>query len=141
MINFEYVNKKGETISIENYEPTTIKDSTDAYAFMYLNRLRQDLKLSQKEFLWTLEMFSSIRFSKHTTSSWITEGTMNQLSGVFMIPITNETPKDRVKYHFRLSDKGVELYNNLEALLQVEEGNEEASKAFIEGYIIWKRLS
>ena len=140
-INFEYTNNKGQVISIEAYKPVLIEDSMDAKAFCYLNMLRSDFGFNKHNFLWMLSMFARIRFSKHTTSSYMDEGTMKQLSGPFMEPITDETPKERVRYMFRLSEKGVELYNTLEALLLVEEGKEDAALEFIKGYITFKEFA
>ena len=74
------------------------------------------------------------------------EGTLKQLSGPFMEPIKKDDTPDwalrpKVRYMFRLSEKGVELYNTLDALLQVESGKEDAALMFIKGYIEYKNLA
>ena len=138
---FEYTNDKGEEIQFTTNDTVHLKDSLDAEAFLFLNRLRTKLKFSKKVFLMVLKIFSDIKFSKHTTSSWCTEGTINQYTAPFFSAASNAELRPRVKYLFRLSEKGVELYNLFDALLLVEEGNEVNAQEFIKGYIEFKQLS
>jgi hypothetical protein len=137
---FEYLNDKGELIEFTTNETVHLKDSFGADAFFYLNRLRTELKFSKKVFLMLLKIFSEIKFSKHSTSSWCTEGTINQYTAPFFSAVSNVELRPRVKYLFRLSEKGVELYNLLEALLIVEEDSEVNAQEFINGYITFKEL-
>ena len=140
-INFSYTNNKGKLVCIEKYEPIAIEETFDSKAFLGLNKLRADFGFKKNEFLMILAMYARIRFTSHTTSSYLDEGTINQLGEPFFEPITTDTPRPRVRYMFRLSEKGVELYNTLDALLQVESGKEDAALMFIEGYIEYKKLA
>jgi hypothetical protein len=138
---FEYTNDKGEEIQFTTNDTVNLKDSFDAEAFLFLNRLRTELKFSKKVFLMALKIFSDIKFSNHTTSSWCTEGTINQYTAPFFSAVSNAELRPRVKYLFRLSEKGVELYNLFDALLLVEEYGEVNAQEFIKGYIEFKQLS
>ena len=133
-INFSYINNKGKLVCIEKYEPFTLIDNADT--FTRLEKLRTDFGFKKKEFSTILCMYACIRFTAHTTSSYMDEGTIKQLSSSFMEPIKkDDTPlwalRPKVRYMFRLSEKGVELYNTLDALLQVEDGKEDAAFKFI----------
>lgn len=135
-LNFEYLNDKGKLVRIEEYEPIILLNNGET--FLYLNKLKDIFKFNKKTYLMFLEMFYDIRFTNHTTSSWVIYGTINQLNSPFFVPIGHGTFKPKIKYLFKLSDKGVELYNNLEALLQVEDV--EQAKEMIKGYILFKIL-
>jgi len=136
---FEYLSDKGEIISITTEEPNHLKD--DGESFVYLNRLRVLFKFNKKTFLMVLNMFCDIRFTRHTTSSWTTEGTITQFASPFLEAATNAQLRPRIKYIWRLSDKGIELYNTLEAILLVEDNSEESVLDFIKGYITFKEES
>jgi len=138
--SFEYKNDKGEVIEFTTDTTIEVKDSLDAEAFLFLNRLKTELKFSKKSFLMILRIFSEIKFSKHSTSSWLTEGTINQYTEPFFSAVCNAELRPRVKYLFRLSEKGVELYNFLDSILCIEEGNEVNAEEFIKGYITYKEL-
>lgn len=138
--SFEYTNDKGEVIEFATNDPVHLKDSFGAEAFLYLNKLRTELKFSKKVFLMLLKIFSEIKFSNHSTSSWCTEGTINQYTAPFFSAASNAELRPRVKYLFRLSEKGVELYNLLDAILVIEENSEVNAQEFINGYITFKEL-
>ena len=138
--SFEYTNDKGEVIQFTTNDTVHLKDSLDAEAFLFLNKLKDNLKFNKKLFLLVLKIFSEIKFSKHTTSSWCTEGTINQYTAPFFSAVSNAELRPRVKYLFRLSEKGVELYNLLDAILIIEENSEVNAQEFINGYITFKEL-
>jgi hypothetical protein len=139
--SFEYINDKGELINFSTNDTVHLKDSFGAEAFLYLNKLRTELKFSKKVFLMVLKIFSEIKFSKHTTSSWCTEGTINQYTAPFFSVASNAELRPRVKYLFRLSEKGVELYNLLDAILLIEENTEVNAEQFIKEYITFKEFN
>lgn len=128
-IDFDWLNDKGIKCSIlQDIEPKFITESQDGW--LQTVQAQRLFGFDKKSWMMVIRMFYEIKFTRHSTSSWTTEGTINQCSFWFLTPVTNSTLKPKVKYLFRLSDKGVELYNILEGFFLVEEGFEMAVEEF-----------
>ena len=139
IFEFEYL-LDNQVVNCVVDAPVYLRDTQDSAAFKFLNSLKDKLKLSKKQYLAFLKLFIDIRFTNHTTSSWLSYGTANAFDQQFFMAITTEELKPRVRYTWRLSDKGVEFYNFLDSILLVDDDCEADAKQFLLDYLDFKQL-
>ncbi len=130
-LEYEYKSEKG-LISIDtNLEQFTNPETNGAIEWFH--NLRKVLGFNKKTFILILDTYYTIRFTKHTVSSYTLFGTINQFPSAFFEPATNLTVKSRAKFLFKLNEKGVQLINELDGL--IPEQNEDLLASFFIGYI------
>ena len=130
-IQFEYTSEKGLMPIDTNLEQFTNPESDGAIEWFH--NLKKVFGFNKKTFILLLETYYAIRFTNHTTSSYTLFGTTNQFPLSFFEAATNDVVKPRVKYLFRLNEKGVELMNEFDSL--IPEGDENLLASFFIGYI------
>lgn len=132
-IEFEYKSEKGLIsidVSLEKFTNTETEGAIE-----WFHNLKKVFGLNKKTFILLLEAYYAIRFTNHTTSSYTLFGTTNQFPLSFFEVATNEVVKSRVKYLFRLNEKGVELMNEFDSLIPFVEQDENLLASFFIGYI------
>jgi hypothetical protein len=130
-LEFEYKSEKGIMTIDANLQQFTNAETEGAIEWFH--NLRKVFGFNKKTFILILDTYYTIRFTKHTISSYTLFGTINQFPSAFFEAATNEAVKPRIKCLFRLNEKGVELMNEFDSLIPEQDENLLAS--FFIGYI------
>lgn len=130
-IQYEYTSEKG-LVSIDTNLEQFTNPETDG-AVEWFHNIKKVFGFNKKTFILLLETYYAIRFTSHTTSSYTLFGTTNVFPLSFFEAATNDIVKPRVKYLFRLNQKGIELINEFDSL--IPEQNENLLASFFIGYL------
>ena len=142
MVEFEYLNRFGlkRTAKID-YPPLEIKppeegidifrwenNNTNALYFQW-RVIQSAFDFDMKNIILVEFLFYEIKYLGIEVDKWFMEGTAKKMDYWFLEPVTTEPLLPRIKYKFKLTAKGIELFNLIDSLFVITDFNKDIVKA------------
>lgn len=129
-INFDYINEFGLSRNISTeVEPITLTkencNSKLSYCPIIFERWRNEWDILGRLFCETF-------LNNISAKDWTIEGTVKQMDYFFLEAVTKEELKARIKYKFKLNEKGLELFEILKSYWLITEENKQEVTPYIQ---------